>query len=65
MPVSLRSESDGEILTIAFAEARISDEVVAGYLQEELIELVLSSREPRILRISRGCDSWPRRRWGC
>ena len=49
MSVTLKTESDGEILTIGFAQARISDEIVTEHLHRELIELVLACQEPKIL----------------
>ncbi len=45
----IRSESDGEILTVYFTEAKILDELVIRQCQDELIRLLEKTQEQNVI----------------
>ncbi len=45
----LKSQSDGEVLTITFLETRILDEVVIRHVQEELFNILNGTWEVNVL----------------
>jgi anti-anti-sigma factor len=45
----VRSESDGEILTVYFTEAKILDELVIRQCQDELIRMLEKTQEPNVI----------------
>ena len=45
----IRSESDGEILTVYFTEAKILDELVIRQIQDELIRMLEKTQEPNVI----------------
>lgn len=49
MPVTVKSSSDGEILTITFTEARILDEICIAHIQEEMFAILRGTWETNIL----------------
>jgi len=49
MAALVRSESDGEILTVYFTEAKILDELVIRQCQDELIRMLEKTQEPNVL----------------
>jgi anti-anti-sigma factor len=49
MASMVRSESDGEILTVYFTEAKILDELVIRQVQDELIRMLEKTQEPNVI----------------
>jgi len=49
MASMIRSESDGEILTVYFTEAKILDELVIRQVQDELIRMLEKTQEPNVI----------------
>ena len=49
MAALVRSESDGEILTVYFTEAKILDELVIRQCQDELIRMLEKTQEPNVI----------------
>jgi anti-sigma B factor antagonist len=45
----VRSESDGEILTIYFTEAKILDELVIRQAQDEILRMLEKTQEPNVI----------------
>lgn len=45
----IRSESDGEILTVYFTEAKILDELVIRQCQDELIRMLEKTQEQNVI----------------
>ena len=45
----VRSESDGEILTIFFTEAKILDELVIRQAQDEILRMLEKTQEPNVV----------------
>jgi stage II sporulation protein AA (anti-sigma F factor antagonist) len=45
----VRSESDGEILTVYFTEAKILDELVIRQVQDELIRMLEKTQEQSVI----------------
>src|SRR3972149_7960374 len=49
MASMIRSESDGEVLTVYFTEAKILDELVIRQVQDELIRMLEKTQEQNVL----------------
>jgi anti-sigma B factor antagonist len=49
MASMVRSESDGEILTIYFTEAKILDELVIRQAQDEVLRMLEKTQEPNVI----------------
>jgi anti-sigma B factor antagonist len=49
MTSMVRSESDGEILTIYFTEAKILDELVIRQAQDEVLRMLEKTQEPNVI----------------
>ncbi len=45
----VRSESDGQILTIFFTEAKILDELVIRQAQDEILRMLEKTQEPNVI----------------
>jgi anti-anti-sigma factor len=45
----VRSESDGQILTIFFTEAKILDELVIRQAQDEILRMLEKTQEPNVV----------------
>jgi len=45
----IRSESDGEVLTVYFTEGKILDELVIRQAQDELIRILEKTQEPTVI----------------